>query len=77
MVGRRQPMASPSRTDEAVLRELEHSLRNQLWALTMRGDLPVEQVEKLRAELRERLAATQKRLAELGRRPRGRGGDVK
>jgi len=67
-------MASPSRTDEAVLRELEHSLRNQLWALTMRPDLSVEQVEKLRAELRQQLTATQKRLADLDRRPRGGGG---
>jgi hypothetical protein len=64
MVGRRQPKAS----NESTLRELEHSLRNQLWALTMRVDLTAEQAEQLRAELRERLAATEKRLEDLGRR---------
>ena len=72
----RQPRTSP--TEESVLRELEHSLRNQLWALTMRPDLPVEQVEKLRAELRDRLDTTQKRLADLSLGPRerrGRSGD--
>ena len=57
-----------------MLRELEHSLRNRLWALTMRPDLPVEEVEKLRAELRDRLATTQKRLADLSPGPRGRRG---
>ena len=77
MAGGQQPRTSP--TEESVLRELEHSLRNQLWALTMRPDLPVEQVEKLRAELRDRLDTTQKRLADLSRGPRvgrGRPGDV-
>ena len=72
----RQPTTSPP--EEAVLRELEHSLRNRLWALTMRPDLPVEEVEKLRAELRDRLATTQKRLADLSLGPRerrGRSGD--
>ncbi len=68
----RQPRTSP--TEESVLRELEHSLRNQLWALTMRTDLPVEQVEKVRAELRDRLATTQERLGDLSREPRGRKG---
>ena len=61
-----------------MLRELEHSLRNQLWALTMRADLPLDEVEKVRAELRDRLATTQKRLADLSRGPRertGRSGD--
>ena len=61
-----------------MLRELEHSLRNQLWALTMRADLPLDEVEKVRAELRDRLATTQKRLADLSLGPRerrGRSGD--
>ena len=77
MAGGREPTTGP--TEESVLRELEHSLRNQLWALTMRPDLPVEQAEKLRAELRDRLDTTQKRLADLSRGPRdgrGRQGDV-
>jgi len=77
MAGPRQPRTGP--TEESVLRELEHSLRNQLWALTMRADLPVEQAEKLGAELRDRLDTTQKRLADLSRGPRegrGRPGDV-
>ncbi len=70
----RQPTTSP--TEEAVLRELEHSLRNQLWALTMRADLPLDEVEKVRAELRDRLATTQKRLADLSlAERRGRPGD--
>ena len=76
MAGGRQPRTNP--TEESVLRELEHSLRNRLWALTMRPDLPVEEVEKLRAELRDRLATTQKRLADLSLGPRerrGRSGD--
>ena len=77
MAGGRHARTSP--TEESVLRELEHSLRNQLWALTMRPDLPVEQAEKLGAELRNRLDTTQKRLADLSRGPRegrGRPGDV-
>jgi len=42
----------------------------------MRPDLPVEEVEKLRAELRDRLATTQKRLADLSLAERGgRSGD--
>jgi len=61
-------------TEESLLREQEHSLRNELFALTMRTDLPVEEVEKLRAELRGRLATTQARLADLSRRARGAGG---
>ena len=68
----RQPGTSP--TEESVLRELEHSLRNQLWALTMRADLPVDELEKVRGELRDRLATTQQRLADLGRGRRERGG---
>ena len=77
MAGGQQPKTRG--TEESELRELEHSLRNQLWALTMRPDLPGEQAEKLGAELRDRLDTTQKRLADLSRGPRegrGRSGDA-
>ena len=54
--------ASPADT-AATFRELEHALRNELFALTMRTDLPREEVARRRDELSRQLAHTQEQLA--------------
>ena len=54
--------ASPADT-AATLREREHALRNELFALTMRTDLPREEVARRRDELSRQLAHTQEQLA--------------
>lgn len=48
--------------------ELEHRLRNELFALKMRGDATREETVRHRAELKARLAGIAARLAENARR---------
>ena len=55
------------RHDERELRELEHQIRNELFALQMRGDATREETVRRRAELQARLAGIEARLAENGR----------
>ena len=47
----------------AILREREHALRNELFALTLRTDRASEEVAQRRDELNRRLALVQKLLA--------------
>jgi len=54
--------ASPADT-AATFRELEHALRNELFALTLRIDLAGEEVARRRDELNRRLAHTRELLA--------------
>ena len=54
--------------DEQELRELEHQLRNELFALQMRGDATREETVRRRAKLKARLAGIAARLAEHGHR---------
>jgi len=54
--------ASPADT-AATLREREHALRNELFALTLRTDLAKEEVARRRDELNRRFAHAREPLA--------------
>ncbi len=67
MAGSEDTARTPPADTAATLREREHSVRDELHALTMRTDLTVEERAKLRDDLERRLAQAQEQLARAER----------